>query len=84
MTANWNPSPPDSPSRTSDSVPSPSATADYNDTIGDTVFSKSWVLSLLVQAVATVQENTPGNEVRYSRLQRLIAISKRHKYECDK
>ena len=38
---------------TQDSAPS---LADYDDCIGDTVFSKAWVLSILVKAVEAVKE----------------------------
>ena len=58
--AQWNPPPPDSPPHEKDHPQS--GTADYNDTIGDTVFSKAWVLSLLVKAVAAVGEEGGKSE----------------------
>ena len=58
--AQWNPPPPDSPPHEKDHPQS--GTADYNDTIGNTVFSKAWVLSLLVKAVAAVGEEGGKSE----------------------
>lgn len=64
-----NPSPPDSPKSHSSAsadaqshdqsvsqVQEPSSLVSYDDCISDTVFSKAWVLSLLVKAVDTVRE----------------------------
>ena len=58
--AQWNPSPPDPPTNTAPELDDPQLS--YDDTIGDTVFSKAWVLSLLVRAVAAVQEGRNGGQ----------------------
>ena len=51
MAAQWNPPPPDPVS----SQPRAHQEAAEDDSIGDTVFSKAWVLSVLVEAVERVQ-----------------------------
>lgn len=59
MATNWNPSPPNSPPETDNSTNLLSyqlPTASYGDRIQDTVFSKSWILSVLVKAVNVVQD----------------------------
>ena len=59
--ADWNPPPPEQeePGTASKAVPD-------EDRIGDTVFSKAWVLSLLVEAVRAVEstsESQPEHKV---------------------
>jgi len=62
--AQWNPPPPSSPH----STPPPLSAEDPSDgnagdSVGDTVFSKSWVLTLLVMVVRSVQgEETIAND----------------------
>jgi len=64
LMAQWNPPPPSSPHNT----PPPLSAEDPSDgnagdSVGDTVFSKSWVLSLLVMVVRSVQgEETIAND----------------------
>ena len=71
-----NPSPPESPTRSHDpsswshdSLPpghatnSPSSLVNYDDRIGDTVFSKAWVLSMLVKAVQAVKDQQSKIEI---------------------
>ena len=86
-TTNWNPSPPNSPPCSRDSlVPSldePSTSSEYSDTIGETVFSKSWVLSLMVQAVAAVQDNNSGNQGNKETVS-FININVHHVYSATK
>lgn len=54
--AQWNPSPPSSPPPFQDLAEDSSSEQPHTkDNIGDTVFSKSWVLSLLVMIVKAVQ-----------------------------
>ena len=54
--AQWNPSPPSSPPPFQDLAEDSSPEQPHTkDNIGDTVFSKSWVLSLLVMVVKAVQ-----------------------------
>ena len=53
MAAQWNPPPPDPGSSL---ARAPQEVAAEDDSIGDTVFSKAWVLSVLVKAVERVQE----------------------------
>lgn len=58
--ASWNPPPPGdaaSDLETNDDLP----LEENSDAIGETVFSKSWVLSLLVKAVSIVAEEGGGS-----------------------
>lgn len=60
--ADWNPPPPEQVDDTASNV------VPDKDRVGDTVFSKAWVLSLLVKAVKAVDSSTsepklPENEV---------------------
>ncbi len=63
MATDWNPPPPSPdpspPQQTSPTARQPEvgpvAASGYDDTIGETVFSKAWVLSVLVSAVAAVE-----------------------------
>lgn len=66
ITCHWNPSPPSSPAHSPSPQQDPELQQTPGDKIGSTVFSKAWVLALLVKAVRCVPtEKGSGEEKEY-------------------